>query len=260
MSGIDESWNVIRAILRSEFTFYEIKEIVGLAGFDVTALAHLEQRAGGGASKGQLITAIDRGFARIQNKASFISIVVEEMLKRNSLLADELDNYLNRLGLSIAEGKVLPIQLLDTAELAELPEDARQDLAKAVERFRNGDLSGAVSAACASIDSVTSKIYVEKNLGDPGDASFQQKCKKSIEALGVMKKIKSDLENLGWQRTDQFVSNLQGSLNQAAYVMQSLRSGMGDVHGTKPTLKPLVYDSLKWASLILRMLNEKSFA
>ncbi|SHF19881.1 hypothetical protein SAMN02745206_01527 [Desulfacinum infernum DSM 9756] len=257
MSEINKSWNVIRAILQNNFKFYEIKEIVGLAGFNVTLISHLEQKAGGGASKGQLITAIDKGFAQTENKTHFISIVVEEILKRKNHLENELQQYLNRLELTIAERKVLPIELLDTSELAELPADAQQDLVKAIERFRNGDLSGAVSSACAAIDSVTSKIYIKKDLGDHGSASFQEKCKKSIQALCVMDKIKNDLKELGWKEVDIFVKNLEGSLNQAAYVMQSLRSKMGDVHGTKPTLKPLVYDSLKWASLILRILNEK---
>jgi len=51
---------------------------------------------------------------------------------------------------------------------------------------------------------------------------------------------------------------LLGSLNQAAYVMQTLRSKMGDVHGTKPVLEPLVFDSLKWASLIVRLLRNNT--
>jgi len=257
MSEINKAWNAIRAILQNNFTFYEIKEIVGLAGFDVTLISHLEQRTGGGASKGQLITAIDKGFGQLGDKSHFITIVVEEILKRKASLKIELQQYLNRLGLTITNGKVLPIELLDTSELTELPEDAQQDLIKAIERFRDGDLSGAVSSACAAIDTVTSRIYKEKSLGDPAKASFQEKCKKSIQALGVLDKIKKELTELGWDQIDIFVNNLEGALNQAAYVMQSLRSKMGDVHGTKPTLKPLVYDSLKWASLILRILNEK---
>jgi hypothetical protein len=34
-----------------------------------------------------------------------------------------------------------------------------------------------------------------------------------------------------------------------------LRSNMGDVHGTKPVLKALVFDCLKWAELMLRALK-----
>lgn len=49
--------------------------------------------------------------------------------------------------------------------------------------------------------------------------------------------------------------NLRGALNQGAYVMQTLRSRMGDVHGSKPVLKPLVFDSLKWAALLVRVMK-----
>ena len=68
------------------------------------------------------------------------------------------------MGLTITDGKVLPIELLDTSELTQLPKDAQQDLVKAIEWFRDGDLSGAVSSACAAIDTVTLGIYKEKVL------------------------------------------------------------------------------------------------
>ena len=42
---------------------------------------------------------------------------------------------------------------------------------------------------------------------------------------------------------------LEGSLNQDAFVMQKLQSDMGDVHGTKPVISVLVYNSIKWSSL-----------
>jgi len=45
-------------------------------------------------------------------------------------------------------------------------------------------------------------------------------------------------------------------MNQGAYVIQTLRSNMGDFHGTKPILKPLVFDCLKWIELMLRALKE----
>jgi hypothetical protein len=44
------AWAAIRAVLQNDFSFYDIKEIIGLAGIDVMSLAHLEQKAGGGAS------------------------------------------------------------------------------------------------------------------------------------------------------------------------------------------------------------------
>ncbi len=244
--------------MQNNFTFYEIKEIVGLAGFDVTLISRLEQSTGGGASKGQLITAIDRGFGQLGDKSHFITIVVEEILKRRPHLEEKLKEYLNRLGLNLVNGKVISIELLDRTELTQFPEDAHTDLVKAIQRFRDGDLSGAISSACAAIDTVTSRIYKEKALGDPTKSSFQEKCKKSIYAVNILPKIKEDLEKIGWNEDDakKFIKNFERALNQASYVMQNLRSKMGDVHGTKPTLKILVYDCLKWAAIILRVLNE----
>ena len=56
---LNQAWSALAAVLRESYSFYNIKEVMGLAGLDVTRLAHLEQRQGGGASKGQLITALD---------------------------------------------------------------------------------------------------------------------------------------------------------------------------------------------------------
>lgn len=47
MKNIDQAWNALRATLQNNLTFYDIKEIVGLAGFDLASISHLEQRAGG---------------------------------------------------------------------------------------------------------------------------------------------------------------------------------------------------------------------
>jgi hypothetical protein len=40
--------------------------------------------------------------------------------------------------------------------------------------------------------------------------------------------------------------------------MQTLRAQMGDVHGSKPILKPLVFDVVKWAELFVRTLTARS--
>jgi len=261
MSEINTVWNALRAILQNNFSFYEIKEIVALAGFDVTTIAHLEQKAGGGASKGQLMTGIDKRYAEIpvDEKRHFINIAIEEVIKRKPGLEENLENYLSRLGWTVVNGTVIPIEVFDAAELPELPEEAKTDLVKAAGRFRDGDLSGAISSACGAVDSVTSKIYVEKDLGDVGKASFQERCKISIKKSGIFSNIERELKELGWEESaiSLLLKNYEGALNQAAFVMQKLRSGMSDVHGTKPSLRPLVYDSIKWAMLLVRVLNEK---
>ena len=74
----------------------------------------------------------------------------------------------------------------------------------------------------------------------------------------MMCKLDQQLAQLGWDVADitPVRKNFEGALNQGAYVMQSLRSKIGDVHGTKPILKPLVFDCMKWAELVVRALGK----
>jgi len=261
MGNIDHAWNALRANLQNNFLFYDIKEIVGLAGFDLASIAHLEQKAGGGASKGQLMTGIDQGLRALDEKSfnRFIAVVAEEVLKRKPDSRESLDDNLSRLGWTLSRNAVIPITILDTSVLPELPTEAQEDIIKAAQRLRDGDLSGAISSACGALDAAASAIYSSSGLGDPTRASFQERCKHSLEAKGVIPQMEQQLRELGWkeQEIKPFRKNFEGAMNQGAYVIQTLRSNMGDVHGTKPILKPLVFDCLKWAELMLRALKEE---
>ncbi len=257
--NINSAWSATSAVLKNNFSFYDIKEIVGLAGFDSTQIAHLVQRSGSSVSKGQLITAIDKGLSEFtqQNKRHLLNIVVEEILERNTSVEDQLEKYLSRLGWQLIDRSVIPIEILDKDDLVELDSSAREDLIKSAKRFRDGDLSGSLSAACGAVDSVTNKIYKNKGLGDPAKVSFQGRCKVTLNEIGVFSAIGSELKNIRWKDSGvvPFSKNFEGALNQAAYVMQTLRANMSDVHGSKPVLKPLVFDSIKWAQIIVRLLS-----
>lgn len=43
-NNINIIWNVLSAILEENFTFSNIKQIIGLSGFDRTILSDMEQR------------------------------------------------------------------------------------------------------------------------------------------------------------------------------------------------------------------------
>jgi len=254
-----QAWGVIRSVLHEKFHFGPIKAIAGRAGLDPTQMAHLEQTSGStGASKSQLLSAVDRQVGEMddQRVGQFLRIVTEEMVRREPSVELDLRESLERLGWTLHQGHLVEVAVFDISDLPELPGDSWCDLVKAATRLRDGDLSGAVSAACAAVDAVTSVIYRTKNLGNPGDASFQERVKRSLEAMNTLPTIERELVGLGWDQdsTNVFVQNVRGSLNQAAFVLQTLRSKMGDVHGTKPILRPLVFDSIKWATLIVRLL------
>ena len=251
-------WGPIRSTLTNNFSFGDIKQIVGYGDLDMSQLAHLEQKPQNGASKSQLLSEIDKQVGAMGDKRrrAFVSICCEEMMRRRSDVIEELDRVLSRVGWNFSGTTLVPIDVFDVAELADIPEAARADIQKASSRLRDGDLSGALSAACGALDSVTSEIYDRYGLGDTGKASFQERVKKSIDALNVKEGLIRELTEIGWSESDYKLlsSNIEGSLNQAAFVMQKLRSDMGDVHGTKPVINALVYDSIKWSSLLLRVL------
>ncbi|MGJ0491393.1 hypothetical protein [Methylobacter sp.] len=184
---------------------------------------------------------------------------MEEILNRKSETQEQLEKYLSRLGWQVIDGNVIPVELLDNIDLQELDEVSRDDLIKSAKRLRDGDLSGAISAACGAVDSITNKIYQNKSLGDPTKASFQQRCTEALKAVGVFTAIGDQLKDIDWKDSGivPFNKNFEGSLNQAAFVMQNLRANMSDVHGTKPVLRPLVFDSIKWAQILVRLLSSE---
>ena len=194
MNSLLQAWPAIRVSLQAS-SFYDIKEIAGLAGVDLTALAHLVQKPENGATKGQLMTAIDGAFGvmALTEQSRFLTIVGEEILRRKPETAQQLSENLSRLGWAFSDGTLVPIEVFDPEDLAELPEEARQDLLKAAQRFRDGDLSGAISAACGAVDSATSIVYELAQLGDPGGASFQQRCKRASSAKGVIPALEEEL-------------------------------------------------------------------
>ncbi len=256
---LNQAWGALRVVLPDAFSFYEIKAIVGLSGIDVTSLASLVQRARGGASKGQLITALDGEIQKLDHrmKSRVLTRIAEEIIERQPDQSNCLDEYLEQLDWQFVDGKLIPIKMFDVAELAELPDAARTDLVKAATRLRAGDLDGALAAACAAVDSATNAVYAEQGMVSQSSDGFQTRCTKALIAKGTISRLTRELNALGWKEVDanKLAKNLKGALNQGAYVMQTLRSRMSDVHGSKRVLEPLVFDSLKWAALIVRMLK-----
>ena len=258
--GLNIAWNGFRVVLRERFSFNDIKEITGLAGIDLTRLSHLVQRAGGGAWKGQLMDALDDQIGALggQDKERMLVRIAEVMAQRSSDVTDSLTKYLEPLGWSYANGRLFPVEVLDPWELEELPEMTRDDLVKAASRFRDGDLGGALAAACSAVDSATTAIYERYDeLRDPDKDSFQARCSKALRAKGTVDDLVAALRALGWQEADatKVAKKMQGSLNHGAMVMQTLRSKMSDVHGTKRAMRTVVFDSMKWAALIVAALK-----
>ncbi|MGZ8137265.1 MAG: hypothetical protein ACXW1W_11305 [Methylococcaceae bacterium] len=275
---IDSAWAAVKSVLK-DLSFHDIKTIAGLAGFGLQYLeisgfvyTLLDEDDYSGWNRpdcDQLISDITCRFVELEDekKARFLNIVIEELLSgefisssNNNEQEYKLRNRLNRLGWQLIDNKVVPVEILDSSDLEELDPAAREDLINAATRFRDGQLSGAITSAYGAVEHVILQVYKNKGLGEIDyNKSFQNRCKKAFEATGVYAAIDNQLIGISWKEGDikEFKKNLEGSVNHAAYVLQFLRNNMADAHGTKPVIKPLVFDSIKWAQIIVRLLSEK---
>ena len=92
--------------------------------------------------------------------------------------------------------------MFDVAELTELPDVSCTDLLKAATRLRDGDLSGALGAACAAVDSATNAVYADHGLGVPSKDSFQTRCMKALDAKKAISRLPGELTGMGWNTAD----------------------------------------------------------
>lgn len=249
-------WGAVRGALQ-ELSIPNIRRVAGLAGFDVAAIPSRSEASGGSGSRAEVMPALDRLFGGMgpAQKRLAVQIIAEEI--QGGPLAENLNRHLDRLGFGFVEGRIIRTSVLSPEDLDYIPEGARADLVRAAVRLRDGDLSGALSAVCGSIDSATSAIFEQHGLGEAGEASFQEKVTRSLEAIGTWQRATTELCQLGWQQpsAERFSHNLRGAVNQAAYVLQALRSNMSDVHGERAAIRWMVFDSLKWAQAILALLQ-----
>ena len=258
--SLDKAWNGIRVVLRREFSFYEIKELVGLAGVEATRLAHLVQRRSSGTSKGELMTALDREIGALEpgTKRTVMTRIAEAIVDQRPDATGQMEACLRPLGWSFVEGRLLPMAVFDVNDLATLPEASHQDLAKAAARFQEGDLSGALAAASGAVDSAVHAVFKEHNLNDSQPrTSFHARYKRALRAKKTVENVEAELRALGWEECEarKVAKNMEGALNHGAFVMQSLRSRMSDVHGTQNAISTLVFDTIKWAALIVAALK-----
>jgi hypothetical protein len=178
----------------------------------------------------------------------------------NAHTRETVEQLLRSHGFQFVDGAFVPIEFFDPREKRFMPVSSLSDASRALGRLVGGDLDGALAAVCGSVDAAASRIYSQHSLGDPGKVSFQQRAMTAIDAAGSLEALKTQLVELGWTEDEAklLCHNLKGSLNQAAYVMQSLRSKMSDVHGSKPVLEAAVFDALKLASVLVSLMKETS--
>ncbi|MCH7501080.1 MAG: hypothetical protein IH886_13935 [Nitrospinae bacterium] len=238
-------------------SFSTIKEVVGHPTIDMPQLGKYVQESGsGGSTKDQLVSEIDRQYGNMiaESKELFLRHVVEKIYEKDPQLIEDLTDELQKHGWNIIDGNLILLEILEPMDFDFVPAPSHPDLLEAANRIREGKLSAAVTSACGAVETVCNKLGVSNTRND----NFQKRVKEAIEKTGCLKKIGAELKNLEWEdgRINEFIKNLKGGINQAAFVMQTLRSQMSDTHGTKEVFKPLAFDSIKWSMIICSLLKK----
>jgi hypothetical protein len=196
--------------------------------------------------------AIARAFTRLDNEARLRALpILADAIARNEENRANLTQLLGQHGYQYLNGTFVPIGLIDEREAQFLPQTATAELAKAIGRLAENDESGAITAACGAVDATTTALYERHRLGDPG-ASFQTKVNTAINRLGVFDKLERELTEINVKPEDakKIRDEMHEATKHAVEALQVIRRSNGDVHGTKPTYKRIVYDTIKWASAI----------
>lgn len=208
-----------------------------------------------------LMESLDTQFRQFSEEEKLRTVrVLAQRLTREDRpeIRDSVVALLRDHGFQFVDNTFVPIDFFDQREARYLPTSALSEISTALGRLVDGDLDGALTSACGAVDTAASGVYATKSLGDPAkEDSFRKKAMSAITASGKLAELESELVRLGWDEKDAhlFRESFAGALNQAAHVMQMLRSRMGDVHGAKPAIDSVVYDAIKLASVLTSLMK-----
>lgn len=260
----DEEIQRLYGALRSELNKLSVQDIrntAAAAGIDVSQITAKAEAKSGLGSRAEVMPAIDRLFGEMSPtaKETALRVLAERLVARSQELDASVREILGRHGFQFIDGVFVPVGMLDQRESRYLPPTAASEIARATARLVDDDESGAITAACGAVDLVTQALYQSHGLGDPGKVAFQAKVNTVLKSLNIFDKMKSDFIALGILQEDatELVNHLQSATNHAAQALQIVRRTMGDVHGSRPALRKTAYASIKWASAICALLEDK---
>lgn len=249
-------WDVIRGLVKDNFSFGTIKDIIGVSGLPIHELSHLQQRSNSiGNTKSQLMDGIDEIYSKMQleQKKIFILNLIEEILNRKSDLDDAINSVLGNIGWQLQGSIPLPLELSIAIDLKELPMMFRENITKALKRYRDGDLSGCITTICGLVDNLTENIFKSYSIGNHTSCSYSERVGKSIKALKA--EYKNQFKGIIQEKKLKLLwENHSKSISQAGFVLGSLRRHFSDAHGEKETNSKFVQISIDCAIYIIRSL------
>jgi len=142
--------------------------------------------------------------------------------------------------------------IFDNIEISNFPEAIQIGIAKANDRFSSGDIEGAITSLCGTIDDLTRSLYNKLNLQNYTSDNFVQHVAKCIKTY--KSEFISKLKSNGVNEDDciKIWDHHKRSLNGASEVMAAFRRNFSDAHGIKATSPELVQIALNSAYYVLK--------
>ena len=220
-------------------------------------LSHLRQTSGGRqrSSKGELADALDGLFSELGPviRDRVAGNLIQELLQVRPTHAERLNVLLGRVGWTVFEGEPIPLELrLDTLPRP-IPDAVRRDLLKGLQRYRDGDLDGAMTAIVATVDTLTAEVYGEHSLGNHRQHPYQQRV---VLAHGVRENaFRASLSGMGSEEITRTWKAQSRAVSGAAEVLACYRRNYSDVHGATHADQELIKAALQGAVFIIHSLS-----
>lgn len=253
-------WRVLRPTVKDAFTFNGTKDVVAAAALPVEKLSHLQQKSlpEKGASKGQLLDALDGLIEEEPDPARAIQSLIAVMIEQNPRMESSISGCAKRFGWTVFSGQLRPIDFQVDDAVYDLSEDVKGLLKNAYTRFGEGDYSGAMTAVCSALDNVTSHLYKIHGLGNPHEDSYQQRVSRSFAVLEDAYKARFSQITNDDSEVNKLWQNYKGSVNQAAYVMGAFRRNASDVHGVSDCPPEVIRHAIDCGTFIIRSITSES--
>lgn len=251
---LSNAWSSLRGIIRDNFSFAQIKDIMGASGLPIHKLAHLQQKFSGGTSKGQLMDEIDKLFLNLsineQNK--IVSNCIKEILARNFSCNEKVEQVLKRIGWGLRDNEPYPLGIQIDDEKVNLPQYVQDGINKCLKRFRDGDLSGAMTSICSIVDSLTEEVYNRQGIGNHKDDPYQTRVSKAFNVFETAYKKELIDNGIDHDEVKRIWENHKKSVSQAAYVLGAFRRELSDVHGERKSSPSVIQKAIDCAVFIIR--------
>ena len=255
LMDLREILSAIRCVTRDSFTFNDIKEIAGSSGLPVHKLSHLQQKSlpARGASKSELLDAIDDLLNEQKDPNRAIKFFIQEMLRRHNRIEDNINEVIEKFGWQIQNGEIRATDLHFDETTVDYKQEIQDAIGICMKRYRDGDYAGAITSICGAVDLMTEHVYAIKGIENVYRDSYQQRVNKAFKSFE--KEYKNDLdviEAIDEDELKKIWGNHRSAVNQAAFILGSYRRNISDAHGSNECPKEFVQKALDCGTFVLR--------